>query len=140
MPAATPLLALRLPLPRHVSDDGFVQRDTKGVVKAVNAAKQFAVGVVGLTSWEDTFGPVLQRLQSLVVASMTLGEGGSPADDAIPQYLAYEFSQIRVKAEIPCPPMPESGDFPGYARCASNPPLGDGCNMLSCPCASHAML
>jgi hypothetical protein len=38
----------------------------------VSAAKQFAGGYVGFSSWEDTFNPILERLQTLVVVSLTL--------------------------------------------------------------------
>jgi hypothetical protein len=39
------------------------ERSKSGVVKAVNTAKQIAGGVVGMTSWEETFAVLLQRLQ-----------------------------------------------------------------------------
>ena len=102
------------------------------VAEAVDTAKELAGGVVGIKYWETRFGELLTRLQSLVVASLTLTaesaaaqegeaeEGGPHA--ALLQYLSHCFSLVRLGCEVPAPPTPADGDFPGFVLASADAP------------------
>jgi hypothetical protein len=83
------------------------------------------------------------------VASLTMEPQTSVVNDpALLHLVAHCFAQTRVKAEVPSPPSPESGDFPSFVRCAHDArysgrievPLPHHISVLVClhtACESH---
>ena len=103
------------------------------VAEAVDTAKELAGGVVGIRYWETRFTELLGKMQSLVVASLTLTaesasaspQGHGPDTNApVLQYLAHCFSLVRLECEVPKPPRPANtyGGFPGFVWTGDDAP------------------
>ena len=105
------------------------------VAEAVDTAKELAGGVVGIKYWETRFSELLSKLQSLVVASLTLTAetASSPTADAaaasasdanapVLEYLSHCFSLVRLECEVPQPPGPADGGFPGFVWTGDDAP------------------
>ena len=83
--------------------------------------------------WETRFTELLGKMQSLVVASLTLTaesasaspEGHGPDTNApVLQYLAHCFSLVRLECEVPKPPRPANtyGGLPGFVWTGDDAP------------------
>lgn len=100
------------------------------VAEAVDTAKELAGGVVGIRYWETRFADLLSKMQSLVVASLTLTVESASAlprpDTNAPlfQYLAHCFSLVRLECEVPKPPRPADmyDGFPGFVWTGDDAP------------------
>ena len=107
------------------------------VAEAVDTAKELAGGVVGIKYWETRFSELLSKLQSLVVASLTLtaetvssptagadaaAASASDANAPVLEYLSHCFSLVRLECEVPKPPGPADGGFPGFVWTGDDAP------------------